>query len=380
MRILFIQRRYHTNRHPIIKALKSNGHNVKYMSLSEWEIETHDVLSPNIIGLSPIFRMLSREFEFMDQNKYAYGWPPLRQLWNEMRSYKPDVVIVRNWTMTSAISILYTNIICANLILQEQWPKYVESVSLKKKAIHRVHKFIFNRPFIRTTPIEGNKQEGETLPDVYYLPFTVDLDMYDNINNKECFLNDDINIISVGKLGSRRKNHLMLLKTVKKLWENYNLHLTIVGGIENENDAYYQQICKYINDNNLTEIVDIRVNLEYNELQQEYANHDLYVLPSRKEPAAVSPLEAMAAGVPAICSDSNGTKGYIVEGETGYVFRTGSQKDLTQKIERAINDREQLKQMGENAWHHVRENHHPQEYAEKFEQLVKDRFGVNSTE
>ena len=46
-------------------------------------------------------------------------------------------------------------------------------------------------------------------------------------------------------------------------------------------------------------------------------------LPSSDEPAAVSHLEAMSHSLPVICSDSNGTRCYIRQGENGYVFRTG---------------------------------------------------------
>jgi len=374
MRILFIQPRYHTNRHPMVKALINYGHEVKYISLYANDTETYEIVEPEIIGFSKLVDYLISNSDI--KNRLKYGWPPLRQLWTEMKSFNPDVVIVRNYTVTSAISLLYANLIQSNGALQEQWPEYVDSISWKKKLIHSTYKKIFNKPFIRITPIKGDERNAETLPDVYYLPFTVDLEKYKDFRNKVHFDDGYINIISVGKLRSKRKNHIMLLKSIKKLDREHDLRLTIVGSLKDESNDNYLSILNYIDDNELHNIVNIKTNMDYNKLQQEYAKHDLYVLPSESEPAAVSPLEAMAAGLPAICSDSNGTKGYIVEGETGYVFRTGSQTDLTQKIEHAICDREQLKQMGENAWHNVREDHHPEKYAKSFEQIIENSFDL----
>ena len=60
----------------------------------------------------------------------------------------------------------------------------------------------------------------------------------------------------------------------------------------------------------------------------------LFVLASRDEPAAVSPLEAMAHSLPVVCSDSNGTRGYIRHGVNGFVFATDDHDDLVACLDR----------------------------------------------
>ncbi len=103
----------------------------------------------------------------------------------------------------------------------------------------------------------------------------------------------------------------------------------------------------------------------------EYARHDVYVLPSYDEPAAVSHLEAMAHGLPVICSDSNGKKYYIEEGEMGYVFRSQDSDDLTEKLHEVIRDREKLVQMGERCYDFVESDLDPDIYYDRLCDLIE---------
>ena len=99
-------------------------------------------------------------------------------------------------------------------------------------------------------------------------------------------------------------------------------------------------------------------------MQREYALHDLFVLPSREEPASVSLLEAMAHSLPVICSDSNGTQCYIRPGENGYVFGTDDLDGLVAAMERITEDRERLKAMGRRSYELVVSEHAPSRYVE----------------
>ena len=84
--------------------------------------------------------------------------------------------------------------------------------------------------------------------------------------------------------------------------------------------------------------------------QRSSHSHDLFVLASRDEPAAVSHLEAMAHSLPVVCSDANGTSCYVRHGENGFIFRSGDIDDLTACIERVIKDREHLLEMGRRSY------------------------------
>jgi len=77
----------------------------------------------------------------------------------------------------------------------------------------------------------------------------------------------------------------------------------------------------------------------------------------------------MAHGLPAICSDSNWTKYYIEESETGHVFRSQDSDDLTEKLRRMLRDR--LARMGEQSYGLVESNLDPQTYHDRLLKIIE---------
>lgn len=75
---------------------------------------------------------------------------------------------------------------------------------------------------------------------------------------------------------------------------------------------------------------------------------DGVVLPSISNegfPNAV--MEAMAASLPVVATDSGGTRDLVVEGETGFVVPTNNVGALASKIEMLCRDKELRRKMGE---------------------------------
>ena len=65
--------------------------------------------------------------------------------------------------------------------------------------------------------------------------------------------NSSIRFLSIGKF-EKRKNHLMLLKVIKKLASTKNnFSLTIIGEASNEEYLYYFEKCRqFIKENNIS--------------------------------------------------------------------------------------------------------------------------------
>ena len=104
---------------------------------------------------------------------------------------------------------------------------------------------------------------------------------------------------------------------------------------------------QFIKENNMEALVKVYTNVPNEKIKQFYLDHDVFILPATKEPAAISPLEAMGFGLPAICSNTNGTRYYIENNKTGIIFEDNSDKSLKRAINSLL-DESEVHRMKEN--------------------------------
>ena len=166
----------------------------------------------------------------------------------------------------------------------------------------------------------------------------------------------------------------MMVHAVENLGEKYPLHLTIAGELSNHfHQEYYDKITAYVREHGLEDRVTFYCNLNKTRVMEEYAKADLYVIPSTGEPASITVIEGMAFSIPVISGSDNGTANYIAEGKTGYVFKDCDQKDLEEKMELILCDRENLKKMGQAAYGHVKKNFQFDRYYRVVEEIRKQQ-------
>ena len=63
-----------------------------------------------------------------------------------------------------------------------------------------------------------------------------------------------------------------------------------------------------------------------------FAALDIYVAPQRNEGFGLTPLEAMASGVPVIATTAGAFEEMVLNGETGYIVEVEDTKDLTERL------------------------------------------------
>ena len=98
----------------------------------------------------------------------------------------------------------------------------------------------------------------------------------------------------------------------------------------------------------------LRIADETTEIAEWYRTLDLYVAPSRTEGFGLTPLEAMASGVPAIAGDVGAYPELILAGETGAIVPTGDLPAYIAAIEPYLADPALARRHGGNALAHVR--------------------------
>ena len=122
----------------------------------------------------------------------------------------------------------------------------------------------------------------------------------------------------------------------------------------------------------MEERVTFYTNLNRKQISEQYRKADVYVVPSTGEPASITVIEAMAFSVPAISGSDNGTASYIDYGKTGYVFEDNDKKDLIEKLNKIICDRDNLVKMGAAGYEHVKAHFQFRNYYDRIEEILEN--------
>ena len=149
-------------------------------------------------------------------------------------------------------------------------------------------------------------------------------------------LEDEIMILSVGEL-SKRKNHQIIIKAMEKL-QNRKIRYFIAG--EGKLRPYLQRL---IEDAGLTGSVCLLG--QRKDIPELCRAADLFVFPSLQEGLPVALMEAMASGLPCICSDIRGNHDLIVPGKGGYLVTDSSVQSWATAVKKMLSS--DRKAMGE---------------------------------
>ena len=148
---------------------------------------------------------------------------------------------------------------------------------------------------------------------------------------------DEKMIISIGELDDN-KNHIIVIKALARLERN-DFKYIICGAGPNKDMLMAEAKRLGIGDHVVlagyrSDIPDI-LNAA-----------DIFVFPSYHEGMPVSALEAMACGLPIICSEIRGNIDIVNEGDNGYLFGTSDFNTLSRKIALLMDDAGNRKNMG----------------------------------
>lgn len=138
-------------------------------------------------------------------------------------------------------------------------------------------------------------------------------------------------ILCVGSL-IERKGVDLLLNALSKVQGEYQLYL---AGEGSEKESI-RELAKELN---LTDKICFLGQLSREELLRQYADSDLFVLPTREDCFALVILEAMCSGLPVICSKyADGAYDLIEEGKNGFIVDPYDTDRFAEVIERLLAD------------------------------------------
>lgn len=371
MKILFTAPRFHTNQVPIVKGLIEKGHEVRFFVVFEGATEDHTDCQPTVLKPS---RYTIREKKRLSKTKSesdvesiigGHFIPDFSFLKEVFFTYMPDAVICREKTnLTLCVYALcrQKNIPC---VLYDQEPVYplkenenrksenATPVSFFSQLQKRIEKRmnpdlvrIYNLrsavgfPVVRMTPVKykmlpRSLSFTEPMEHTYFVPFCAEA--HPEALHREYCPDGVCRFLCIGKFRDY-KNVKLAVEAASLLEKNRAWTLTLIGQVSNSDEkAYYEDVCRLIKESNLTDQIEVKMNIPHPKIGNEYLKHDVLVLPSKREMASVSVVEAMSFGLPVISTNYNGTASYVEENKAGFIFQTENAQSLAECMNRIMN-------------------------------------------
>ena len=192
--------------------------------------------------------------------------------------------------------------------------------------------------------------------------FTREYDKY-LIRRKYNIKKGEILFGSTGRIVWQKGFDQLISLLVKYTFSEKQIRILIAGDGSLRN-KYMEQV----RTQNLEEKVTFIGNL--NNIPEFLASLDFYIQPSVTEGFPLSVLEAMASGLPVICSDAGGMKDMIQNGENGILYKSNDLNSLYKGISYLLSmSKDELFELGQNAKKTVQDNFSIQNSALKYESL-----------
>ena len=187
---------------------------------------------------------------------------------------------------------------------------------------------------------------------VEYIPGVgLDIDKFTNVvvdkagKRQELGLPEDAFVIlSVGEL-NKNKNHEVVIRAIAKL-NNPNIHYVICG--KGSLESYLKRLALELGIHEKVHLLGYRT-----DVVQIYKVSDLFIFPSQREGLPVSLMEAMASGLPVICSDIRGNSDLIDNKVEGYLVSYDDDKKIADYINIYIENNQLKKQFVKNNYEKI---------------------------
>ncbi len=127
----------------------------------------------------------------------------------------------------------------------------------------------------------------------------------------------------------------------------------VMGRATEAHEKFLDNLKAQVSTAGLAERILFLPEVPVSEMAAWYQALDLYVAPQRWEGFGLTPLEAMACGVPVVAGRVGAFDELIVDGETGAMVNAGGASEFAGAIETILGDREALGRMGAAARRHV---------------------------
>lgn len=274
---------------------------------------------------------------YLRENEVDYEL--VKELWNKksrvlkaaryIRKYNPDVVISYLPSVNMAMC-LAKPFHRAKLIVSER---------NNNACVIRRDKIQFNLYRFADAIVPNSNSQGNFIrknfsflsEKVHPIINFVDVERFKPVESKPD--NDKIRIITVARY-TQQKNVLAYLKAVKQVKDKgLNVHFDWYGS-KTFNKSYFEQI---LGEYEMLDISDyLTLHDPSQSIEQEYQKSDAFLLPSLYEGYPNVVVEAMACGLPIVCSNTYENPFIVKEGTNGFLFNPERVDEMVTAIEKMV--------------------------------------------
>ncbi len=194
--------------------------------------------------------------------------------------------------------------------------------------------------------------------DIFIIRNPVSTLHFDHINKK--IKENRFDLLFTGRL-ERRKGAEVLIKALPSILQLDNcIHFTLAGNSEPGGIRCYRETLERSLTTEQRARVCLSGPLKREDLPALYCRSSVFLFPSIFENAPYSLLEAMAAHLPVLASNSSGINEIIRHNESGLLFKPQDPEDLIEKVKYALTNYQHCCTMAQNAYEYLKQHHDPQ--------------------
>lgn len=276
--------------------------------------------------------------KFIGKGK-GFSGGALLKLWVELSAFKPSIVHTHlsacvycaPWVLMHKVKMLHTI---------HNTPKF-ELIKPKQKVMAVMYKLN------KAVSVAISHEIQSMMVDYYHLKKEPEL-VYNPVDVQRFALpkrqHDEIKIITVGRI-SPQKNQRLLIEAIKELNKEYpEVSLTILG-----DGPQRAEIEDYIKTEALDDVVQLKGNVS--NVEEYFAESDIFALSSAYEGLPLVLLEAMAASLPIVSTDVGGVKDIVTD--NGILVEPGNRDALVEAIKRLIDNKKAREELELRSYENV---------------------------
>ena len=289
--------------------------------------------------------------------------------------YKPDVIVAGDFFLQTLFALIYARLFRSKALIHSNTTRQTGAMHVKRRWFRQWLVRHCDGFIAASSETKKYLCELGAKPDTVFISIqTIDVHRWKRLVEEEKRSQTNLRvelglkgkvILYVGRLESFKGVHLLLEAFHRVTEMIQNVSILLVGGGSEE-----AKLKEYCEQRNISDKVIFVGYKQPDELPKYYAAADLLVFPTLGDTFGLVVNEALASGLPVICSPFAGAADLIQEGKNGYVLNPRDTKKLAALLSNVLMDEDLLQCLKQEALASI-ENFTIEKSAEQFLKAIE---------